>query len=201
MRTGPRRRAQRDPSAISMTGSKLRQQAVQVLATGVLFVTVAWLNDWLFRQLEFAPGINLVYLPAGIRLLCTLLFGEAGAVGLLLFSWWIGFAWYFPNDFMRAFMGGILTALAPYLVYRVAHRAWGFDATLRNLTPRRLLLLALLYSLANPLLHHLWFAWRGQDDLLRGFAAMAVGDLTGTLILLYALRAVLALLPRRHPAR
>lgn len=178
-----------------MKRCRLALPLAQVLATVVLFGGMAWLNDRLFARLEFAPGIHFVFLPAGMRLLCTLLFGEAGAIGLLLVSWWVSFAW-FPQDFQRAFMGGILAALAPWLVYRVARRAWGFGATLRSLTPVRLLVLAVAYSLASPLLHHLWFAWRGQHDLLRSFVAMAIGDLSGTLIVLYALKAALALAPR-----
>jgi hypothetical protein len=178
-----------------MSRSRLGQQLAQVLATIVLFVAMVWLNDRLFSQLAFAPGINFVFLPAAMGLLCTLLFGESGALGLLIVSWWLSFTW-FPDDFDRAFIGGTLAALAPWLVYRAARRAWGFEATLRNLTPRRLLLLAVACSIASPLLHHLWLAWRGQDDLLRSFAVMAIGDLSGTLAVLYALKAALALLPR-----
>ena len=180
-----------------MVWPALRHHAAQVLATIVLFLAMLWLNDWLFRRLEFAPGINYVYLPAGMRLLCTLLFAEDGALGLLLVSWLVNFLLFFPEDFERSFVGGILAAAAPYLVYRIARRFYGLDATLRNLTPRNLLVLALAYSIASPLLHHLWFAWRGQHDLLRSFAAMAVGDLSGTLIVLYVLKGLLSLLPRR----
>jgi hypothetical protein len=180
-----------------MTGPNLRQQSMQVVATMVLFLAMLWVNDWLFRRLEFAPGINWVYLPAGMRLLCTLLFAEAGAVGLLLVSWFVSFVFFFPDDPARAFVGGILATLAPWLVYRGARRVYGFEGSLRNLTPGRLLVLALVYSVASPLLHHLWFALRGQDDLLRGFVAMFVGDLAGTLIVLYGIKGLLALVPQR----
>ena len=180
-----------------MIRSTLRQQSMQVVATMALFLAMLWLNDWLFRRLEFAPGINWVYLPAGMRLLCTLLFAEAGAVGLLLVSWFVSFVFFFPDDPARAFVGGILATLAPWLVYRGARRVYGFEGSLRNLTPGRLLVLALVYSVASPLFHHLWFALRGQDDLLRGFVAMFVGDLVGTLIVLYGIKGLLALVPQR----
>lgn len=183
-----------------MTSLDFRHRIVQILATMALFLGMLWLNDWLFRRLEFAPGINWVYLPAGMRLLCTLLFAEAGAIGLLLVSWYVSFRYLFPHDFDRAFVGGILAAVAPYAVYRGACEVYGFQASLRQLTPRRLLVLAVVYSIASPLLHHLWFAWRGQDDLLRGFFAMFIGDLNGTLIVLYGIKGLLALLPR-HLAR
>lgn len=174
----------------------IRNQIAQVLATIVLFLGMLWLNEWLFRRFEYAPGINWVYLPAGMRLLCTLLFAEAGAIGLLLVSWYVSFVFFFPHDPERAFMGGIIAALAPWLVYRGASHFWGFAGSLRNLTPGRLLVLAVAYSVASPLLHHLYFAARGQQDLLPGFLAMVVGDLNGTLIVLYGMKGLLALLPR-----
>lgn len=176
-----------------MISAHLRLQSALVLATMALFGAMLAINEWLFRWLEFTPGINFVYLPAGMRLVCTLLFAEAGAVGLLLVSWIVSFTIFFPGQFERAFMGGIIAAVAPYLVYRWARHAYGLHASLANLTPKRLLLLALAYSIASPLLHHVYFALNGEDDLLPGFAAMFVGDLTGTLIVIYAFKGLLLL--------
>jgi len=163
-----------------------------------MFIAALALNDWLFQRLEFASGINWIYLPAGVRLLATLLFAEAGAVGLLLVSWLVNFSSFFPDDPQRAFVGGVISAAAPYGVYLAACRIDGLHTSLTNLTPRRLLALALAYAIAGPLLHHLYFAWRGQHDLVRGFVAMATGDLAGTLIVIYGVRAVLRLASSRH---
>ena len=80
--------------------------------------------------------------------------------------------------------------------YRLARWRYGLGASLVNLTPGRLLLLVLAYSLANPLLQHLYFAWSGQQDLLRGFLAMFIGDLLGTLIVIYGIKGLLPLAPR-----
>lgn len=180
-----------------MTLAEARLQFSLVVATIFLFSAMLAVNEWLFRWLEFAPGINFVYLPAGMRLLCTLLFAEAGAIGLLAVSWWVSFFLFFPGQFERPFIGGIIAAAAPYLVYRGARHFYGLEPSLDNLTPRRLLVLILAYSVASPLMHHLYFALDGQDHLLRGFLAMFVGDLTGTLIVIYSLKALLALVPRR----
>jgi hypothetical protein len=180
-----------------MNAFNLRLQSAMVLATIVLFSAMLAINEWLFRRFEFTPGINLVYLPAGMRLLCTLLFAEAGAIGLLIVSWIVSFFLFFPGQFDRPFWGGILATLAPYLVYRGARGLYGLDASLANLTPRRLLVLVLAYSIASPLLHHVYFALNGQDDLLRGFVAMFVGDLSGTLIVIYTIKGLLSLAPRR----
>ena len=60
--------------------SHFRLQFMMVLATIVLFLLMLAINEWLFKQAEYLPGINWIYLPAGVRLLSTLLFGGAGAI-------------------------------------------------------------------------------------------------------------------------
>ena len=182
--------------------SKLRFQSSMVLATMLSFVLMLAVNEWLFKGLEFAPGINWIYLPAGMRLLSTLLFGEAGAVGLLLVSWLLCFCFFFPGDIGRSFMGGILATAAPYLAYRIAQRAYGLHASLATLSPRRLLVCVVGYSLASPLLHHIWFALRGDThDLVQGFVVMAVGDLSGTLIVIYTMKMLLSAFPNAGRTR
>lgn len=171
-----------------------------VLATVILFCTTLLANELLFPQLEFIRGVNWIYLPAGMRLLCILLFAEAGAVGLLIASWLVCYFYFFPNDMMRSFMGGIIAAAAPYLVYRVAGAIAGAQSTLADLTPMRLLAYAVAFSIASPSLHHLWFALQGQENLMSSFGAMVAGDLGGTLIVLYAAKGLLALVPRRPGA-
>ncbi|MEG0199846.1 MAG: hypothetical protein RR718_03770, partial [Comamonas sp.] len=61
-------------------------ELAMVLTTVLMFLLALLLNEWLFSSLKFVTGINYIYLPAGMRLVCTLLFAEAGAVGLLLAS-------------------------------------------------------------------------------------------------------------------
>jgi hypothetical protein len=176
--------------------AQFRLQAAMVLATILLFSALLAVNEWLFRSLQFAPGIHFVYLPAGMRLLCTLLFAEAGAVGLLIVSWAVTYLLVFPGQGDRAFVAGLISAAAPYAVYSLARWRYGLAASLANLTPRRLLALVLAYSLASPLLHHLYFAWSGQQDLVNGFFAMFIGDLLGTLIVIYGIKGLLPLAPR-----
>jgi hypothetical protein len=180
--------------------SNARLQCSMVVVTMVGFVFMLILNEWLLARFDFMPGISWVYLPAGMRLLSTLLFAEAGAVGLLLVSWLVCFFYFFPDDYIRSFMGGILATLAPYLAYRIARHCYGLQASLQNLTPKRLLMCVVGYSFASPLLHHLWFAMSGrQGDLLHSFAVMAVGDLSGSLIVIYTMKLLLSLASKILP--
>ncbi|WP_229503828.1 hypothetical protein [Massilia putida] len=167
-----------------------------IVGSAVFYLLLARLQDWVFPNVQFIRGVGWIYLPAGARLLCPLLLGLPGAVGVLVGSWCECFFHLYPDDPLRSFAGGISSALAPYLVYLFALQVLGMKASLANLTSRRLLLLVPLFGVASPLMHHLWF-WIHHDpvDLAQGFAVMAAGDMLGAMVVLYALKGMLNLLP------
>jgi hypothetical protein len=177
--------------------TSIRFKISLVVVSAVLFLSVFLANELLFNsaQFEFVRGMNWIYLPAGMRLLCTLAFGGAGAVGILIASWITCVFYFFPDDPLRSFAGGIASAAAPYLVYKLAQKFYGLQSSLVNLSAKRLLLLAVLYSFGNPLLHHLWLLLRGDALQGSGFIVMVVGDLLGTLVILYTVKLGLFLLP------
>lgn len=184
--------------------SRIRLQAAMVIGTVLVFLTANGVNEWLFSRLEFASGMNWVFLPAGVRLLSTLVFGGAGALGLLISGFLLNFFHFHFTDPLRSIAGAFAGSAGPYLVYLFAARRYGLEASLANLTPRRLLLLILLCSAASPAFHNLWFALHGgSENILRSYVVMFTGDLTGTLIVIYTIKAALALLPdpRREPDR
>jgi hypothetical protein len=172
-------------------------EAAAILGCVVFYLGLARLQDWAFPHVEFIRGVGWIYLPAGARLLCPLLFGLPGAVGVLLGSWAECFFHLYPDDPVRSLAGGLSSALAPYLVYCFAIRALGMQTSLANLTSRRLLLLIPLFGIASPLMHHLWFWLHGDPvNLTQGFVVMSLGDMAGAILVLYALKALLHLLPR-----
>ncbi|SAL76709.1 hypothetical protein AWB74_05041 [Caballeronia arvi] len=177
--------------------SSFQLRLCSVVGTALVFIGSLWANQEIFVHSEFVRGVNWVYLPAGIRLLGTLLFGADGAIGLLIASWIVDFFYFFPNDPVRAFAGGIISTIAPYAVYRLAREIYGLNASLSNLTAARLMVLMGAYAIAGPLLHNIWFYLQGDShDILSRFFAMFVGDLAGTIIVIYTLKLVLHFLPR-----
>jgi hypothetical protein len=175
---------------------RVRLAFASIVGSVVFYLMLARLQDWVFPNVEFMRGVGWIYLPAGARLLCPLLLGLPGAAGVLVASWCECFFHLYPDDPLRSFAGGISSSLAPYLVYLFAIRVMGMQASLANLTSRRLLLLVPLFGVASPLMHHLWF-WIHHDpvNLAQGFAVMAAGDMLGAVVVLYALKGMLSLLP------
>jgi hypothetical protein len=150
----------------------------------------------LFNALELHSGANWIFLPAGVRLLCTLLLGVEGAIGLLIASVIISIQAYGEMGLVTNLVSACISAGAPYLVYRLA-LINGMPATLEKLNAAKLALLCLAYAFMSALLHSIWYTLRSVNtDILTGFTAMFTGDLIGTLIILYAMKMILATVRR-----
>lgn len=173
-------------------------QLFSVLATAALYFGAFSLNQVVFSKLEFAPGVNWIFLPAGLRLLSTLLFAEEGAIGLLLASLLITHFLYPSMDIITGVGASFISAGAPYLTYRLA-LLYGMPSSLQLLTAGRLTTLMVVYSVMSAFLHQLWFVERGiSSGLMTGFVAMFFGDLAGSLIIIYAMKMLLAVLRQLH---
>jgi hypothetical protein len=174
----------------------LRLHFWSITGTVAVYALSLWLNEKIFSHTEFVWGVNWIYLPTGIRLLSTLLLGADGAIGLLIVGLIVDFTYYFAHDPVRGIVGAMIGAVGPYMVYRLALERYHLSASLTNLTPRRLLVLALAVALVNSSLHHIWFALTGDtQNFAERFCMMFIGDLSGALILLYFIKGILSFLP------
>lgn len=161
--------------------------------TIISFVGLNWINELLFLQFEQSNGVNWVFLPAGIRLLATLLFGFPGFVGLLLASLYLNFEHFVFESDARALYGALAASGAPYLAYLFAKHWFDLKPRLGNLTARRLLFTGILCGVMSPVFHHalIWV----QTGLVDWFALMAMitGDIVGILIILYIAKGLIKL--------
>jgi len=178
-----------------MTG--LKEKAVKHLGyvgiTIIAFIVLNWINELIFIRLEQSNGVNWVFLPAGIRLLATLLFGFAGFVGLLIVSIYLNFHHFTFQDEVRALSGAVAAAGGPYLAYLFAKHWFDLGPRLTNLTAQRLLFTGVLCGLMSPAFHHA-FMWV-QTGLVdwTALVAMITGDIVGILIVLYIAKGLITL--------
>ena len=156
--------------------------ALGAFMAGTLYCAMHLLNNWLFKAIEVSGHINVIYLPAFIRLASVLILGlEWGTLGiaiggLMLLSWsadaniWIALA----NLVVSASVAAVSVLVLQALLRRRLSVTRLLD----------LLQLSVLYALLNALLHHL--VWSVVDPLQLLYPMqvlhMALGDILGVLI-------------------
>jgi hypothetical protein len=176
--------------------NKAARHLAYVAITVLAFLGLNWVNELAFSQFEHSKGISWVFIPAGIRLLATLLFGVAGFEGLLLAGIYLNFHRFGFDDDFRAWTGAVAGALAPYLAYLFAKHWFFLGPRLQGLTARRLLVTGVLCGVTSPVFHHA-FMWvqTGTVDWF-GLAAMITGDIVGILAVLFLAKGIIVLAER-----
>ncbi len=167
-----------------------------IVVSTLSYLSLYTLNDWLFVSLEFHTGVHWIYLPAGLRLLCTLLMGAEGAIGLFLGSLLIRITTNSNLDSITLFEAAVISAGIPYVIYRTA-LFYGMASSLENLSVKSLFVLTFAYALATAFAHSILFRLLGVSENFMGtFTAMFVGDLSGTLIVIYFIKCCLLIFDR-----
>ncbi|MFM1759247.1 MAG: hypothetical protein RLY75_517 [Pseudomonadota bacterium] len=155
---------------------------VSVLAYSSLF----YVNAWLTTHLSYGLGVNWIYLPAGLRLFLTLIFGLSGAVGIAIASFVICFFGQFPLELTTYIGIGLISGFAPYLARLFVVSNINISPDLSNLSLQKLAICILIYAALSSGLHQWWFAVRGLDEAgtLNHFLVMLIGDVLGAVILI-----------------
>lgn len=156
-----------------------------VVTSGVIWCGVWLANMYLMSGTKIAPGIDLVFLPAGFRLLIVIVFGVWGALGIFLADPLMFMIEFGNTGISDMLINALISGFAPYVTVRVFSRLAGIEGSLIQLRAVHLPLLALAVSVVTPLLFNLHFLMAGRTSpsaFLPNFTAMAMGDFLGCLI-------------------
>lgn len=169
-----------------------------ILISALLYAITFGINSLLMSSLTFSPGVNWIFLPAGLRLLLTLLFGLSGAIGISLASTLIAINFYFQHDLLSGLGAGLLGGIAPYCARLFVFRNMDLTSNLETLDGHTLLNCIFIYSLMSPIFHQTWFFVRGiNGDFIEHVGVMFIGDLVGTLIIIYLAKLTIRLIKNR----
>lgn len=168
------------------------------LVSAITYAVLFYFNNWITSHLSYGLGVNWIYLPAGLRLFLTLVFGLSGAIGIAITSFLISYFGEFPPDFTTCVGVGLISGFAPYLARIFVMSNVHILPDLSGLTLRKLMVCILIYSLLSAGLHQWWFSLRGLDEAgsLNHFFVMFIGDVIGTLLLIALIKYSLSLLKR-----
>lgn len=178
--------------------TKLSEWTMGFALSALLYATLFYINSWLASDLTFSLGVNWIYLPAGLRLLLTLIFGLPGAFGIALTSFLISYFGEFPQELATCIGIGLISGFAPYLARFFVLTNIRLSPDLSDLSLPKLISCILIYALLSSGLHQWWFAVRGleQAGSVNHFFVMFIGDVLGTLLFIAVIKYSLSFLKR-----
>jgi hypothetical protein len=192
-----------DPRDDAQTGAATKTQT-QLLTMVVCAVTVAllWvllfrLNRWALSSFEVTVFISWIFLPAAIRMLAVMACDWAGALGLFAGALLTNQADP-AADLTDGMVLAFLSATGPLLAFWFCTRLLSLPATLTGLTARQLLVFAAMGAVLNAVPHNIYFYLSGRmASPIEGLMPMFLGDLLGTVVMLYAVSFALRLIFKR----
>jgi hypothetical protein len=163
----------------------LQTQALLVLVCAIAYYYAFKLNLYWFDWVEFSHGVNLVYIPSGLRLLFVLIMPRLGAIGVALSSIAVNYSYGDTDAHVFNIVTGVVSGMSPYIARYLARRWLNLDPLLVNLTGRDFFKISVLFAVVNAMLHQLWYFWMDKtQDFLASTLAMGVGDWFGTVLVL-----------------
>ena len=168
------------------TANSSRESVVSVKTTivcALVYALLFYANDWLTAFLEVAPGVNWIYLPAGLRLFLVLIFGLSGAIGIAIASTLITLGRDLSDDIIGIVGIGLISGFGPYLARLMVIRNLKINADLSNLNIQMIAISVLVFALLSTGLHQLWFVLIGiPSGSFSNAVAMLIGDILGALL-------------------
>ena len=168
------------------TANSSRESVVSVKTTivcALVYALLFYANDWLTAFLEVAPGVNWIYLPAGLRLFLVLIFGLSGAIGIAIASTLITLGRDLSDDIIGIVGIGLISGFGPYLARLLVIRNLKINADLSNLNIQMIAISVLVFALLSAGLHQLWFVLIGiPSGSFSNAVAMLIGDILGALL-------------------
>jgi len=156
----------------------------------IIGIASAWiglfvLNEYLFLFTQISPAINLIFIPAGLRLISVMVFSWVGVMGLFVGGVLIGIHFIELAPLQAILLAG-LSALSPFIAYSGIARALKLKSSLDGMAARDLLIIAISAALLGGALHSLFFLLNGSaKTFIDPFVQIFIGDLLGMLLILY----------------
>jgi len=181
---------------------QLRLGMILVLLSASAWLVFGGITQTLSPVVEYAPGIDLVYIPAGVRLGIILLFGGWGAIGIAIASPLLFEAEFGDRGLFEVAINSLICGFAPLLTVKVATHLLALGRNLEHLRAMHLTLLALVVSIATPMalnISFLAFDYKPAHDFGANLAAMMLGDFVGCLVALIVMRGAIFLYRKVTP--
>lgn len=192
------------------------ERALELPSTPYVFCVIFWVLAWWAQMgplrpfLNFAPGVELPFFPAGVRTLAVFIFGIHGAIGIFIGSI-ITYSLYFP-ELLSVSPAGIIgcaaaSAFSSYAAMRIVCSLGHIPNTLDGLTLRNIAWIVIAQGLISATVHQIVYhqeaispAHQQPDPFTSSisWAAMVSGDTLGSMFVLLAVLLVYNVYQHQH---
>jgi len=152
-----------------------------------LFVFSFDINERFDSFALYMTGISLVFMPAGFKLLCLLVGGDAAAVGLLLSSVYVSMRIWDHTAVMQMVYFAFASVGSYYVAVLLVKKFMRIENTLSNLRYLHIVIFSAAVSIMNGIIHNIVYVWQDKvklDEFFSHSAAMIVGDFLGCFIVI-----------------
>ena len=158
---------------------------LMAIMAGLCFVLSFRVNQLLDDFTLFSPGISLLFVPAGVKLLFVLVGGMPAIAGLLAAGVYLGVGIWPDKSFLPIFYFAFVSLMTYSVSVYFVMRSLKIDRDLSNLRYWHIVLLSLTASVTNGIVHN--FLYMTQDvtaphELWLKAAAMSFGDFMGCFV-------------------
>ncbi len=156
-------------------------------ASFFLFVISFSINERFDSVALYMAGISMVFIPAGFKLLCLLVGGEAAAVGLVLANVFVSMRIWDHTTGEQMVYFALTSVGSYYLTVLLVKKTMHIDDSLSNLRYRHIIILSAAASVFNGVAHNIVYVWQDKvkaADYFANAAAMVFGDFLGCFIVI-----------------
>lgn len=158
---------------------------VVLVVAGMAFSLSFRLNQLLDDHFVYAPGISLLFIPAGVKLLLVLVGRLPAVIGILIVSVYLGSGIWPDKSMLTVFNFAFVSLMTYPLATYVVMRLLGIRRDLHNLRYWHIVALSLAASILNGIVHNIDYVIEGVIDSESQWSntvAMILGDFLGCFV-------------------
>lgn len=151
----------------------------------LLFTGSYKVNEYFDSFMLFAAGVSLIYIPAGVKLLCLLVGGVPALVGLFASSLYLNILLWSTLSLTSALLFASIGVGSYAIAVYVVKGYLKIGPNLSNLSYWHIIVLSVTASLFNGFGQNFVYLTQGvtaNEEMLRKSAAMAFGDFLGCFV-------------------
>lgn len=167
--------------------SSLRFRLLFVFSAALIWYTSGVASQAFSSAVKYAPGADLVYIPAGVRLLLVLVLRLWGAIGITIANPFLFVSELGRDDFYEVILNSLICGFVPLFTLYLAEMTMKIGPNLSNLRQLQLSYISLTVAVTTPsaiLLNSFAFGHLDPQSFFPTLTAMILGDFVGCLIVI-----------------